>query len=67
MPYGKVTYVEPQESGNRTGFIRSEPDAKEYVFRCETVRNHPTDQTLVGKRVLFNVRGGDPVSVQVVD
>ena len=64
---GVVTYVEPISSGNKTGWILGD-DGTQYGFLTSEVRGHPTDESLVEKRVQFNNSGhADAVSVRVLD
>ncbi|NQT13021.1 MAG: hypothetical protein HQ582_09755 [Planctomycetes bacterium] len=40
-------------------------DGNSYHFLSAAVRQHPVDDTLVGKRVLFNLEANEAVVVEV--
>lgn len=59
--YGKVSYVQPMTTGNRTGTIQG-IDGQSYGFDPLTVLNHPGDPSIIGKYCEFNVPGFGPVT-----
>ena len=68
MPYGVVSYVEQSKlCENETGRIRADQDGRDVSFAAATVRNATCDQTLVGKRVLYNIVMGEATDVEVLD